>query len=172
MKPSAGRSAGGSPPRVRGTGKPARRSGATYRITPARAGNSTSKKLKSSKVEDHPRACGEQSDGRGLGEVHCGSPPRVRGTVAVPQDADGKFRITPARAGNRRKSASCAGGYGDHPRACGEQLLCLLPCHSTLGSPPRVRGTGIFSGVVCEQEGITPARAGNRIHIRHLREHN
>ena len=70
----------GSPPRVRGTGEPGAPGEIAYRITPARAGNSSTCPSNRPPSWDHPRACGEQP----LKECECprrpGSPPRVRGT--------------------------------------------------------------------------------------------
>ena len=51
------------------------------RITPAHAGNRQTAKEFLRANEDHPRACGEQALGHGLGGRLGGSPPRMRGTV-------------------------------------------------------------------------------------------
>ena len=50
----------------------------------------------------------------------------------------------------------------DHPRACGEQNIFPSISIFLLGSPPRVRGTALFSRTTSRNIGITPARAGNR----------
>ena len=70
-------------------------------------------------------------------------------------------RITPADAGNREGSRPFGRSPEDHPRGCGEQLLCLLNllCHD--GSPPRMRGTGLETLFDSLLQGITPADAGN-----------
>ena len=71
-------------------------------------------------------------------------------------------RITPAYAGKSALScSSCPCGW-DHPRVCGEKCLpirCLTP---TPGSPPRVRGKGVWNLTVVLFTGITPACAGKR----------
>ena len=51
----------GSPPRVRGKRSPARAARRGRRITPARAGKTSSDKEFIGKQEDHPRACGENN---------------------------------------------------------------------------------------------------------------
>ena len=49
----------------------------------------------------------------------------------------------------------------DHPRACGEQQgVHLVSCQS-VGSSPRVRGTGRSRPSADGADGIIPARAGN-----------
>ena len=49
----------------------------------------------------------------------------------------------------------------DHPRVCGEQGGVLPAGNSLIGSPPRVRGTGIGRRIALSTRGITPACAGN-----------
>ena len=56
-----------------------------------------------------------------------GSPPHARGTrektgITVPED-----RITPACAGNTRKTESIQPLHQDHPRMRGEHTLSLSP---------------------------------------------
>ena len=113
-------------------------------------------------VEDHPRACGEQSAPAGPCGPLMGSLPRVRGTgrgLGAGQPVPG---ITPARAGNRESWFTGLSQRRDHPRACGEQTLPHSPHPLRRGSPPRVRGTDVDIFELPESIGITPARAGNR----------
>ncbi len=91
----------GSPPRVRGTGRLDALQGRPGRITPARAGNSTSGIHPGPYAKDHPRACGEQCTTQRAIDSVKGSPPRVRGTALIPVVSRNSLRITPARAGNR-----------------------------------------------------------------------
>ena len=49
----------------------------------------------------------------------------------------------------------------DHPRVCGEHHLLALFWASTLGSPPRMRGTQLPASLRYISHGITPAYAGN-----------
>ena len=111
----------GSPPRVRGTEERRVKPDKEARITPACAGNSGSLDALLHGTTDHPRVCGEQDDQR----ISCvearGSPPRVRGTVAAPLNFRLVDGITPACAGNRRRSYFMTGLPPDHPRVCGEQ---------------------------------------------------
>jgi len=49
-------------------------------ITPAYAGNTDIKYVKSAVDGDHPRVCGEHLESLGCFAVVVGSPPRMRGT--------------------------------------------------------------------------------------------
>ena len=69
-------------------------------------------------------------------------------------------RITPAHAG---KSLVCFReifGIRDHPRACGEKLLCGFCVSCRLGSPPRMRGKEQDHTAPYPDRRITPAHAG------------
>ena len=115
----------GSPPRVRGTGKPRRVQDVLLRITPACAGNRQNGVDASRFVEDHPRVCGEQTRLARQRAICGGSPPRVRGTVHAPFLAKSCSRITPACAGNSTAEHANKQTGKDHPRVCGEQQVIV-----------------------------------------------
>ena len=115
------RSAQGSPPRVRGTDFPITLSISPLGITPACAGNSSSKRLGVDTGKDHPRVCGEQFSEREFAIEAIGSPPRVRGTEWCEENDLLSPRITPACAGNRVGARENHRTDKDHPRVCGEQ---------------------------------------------------
>ena len=94
-----------------------------------------------------------------------GSPPRVRGTVALYARGRCKGGITPACAGNRFETETPGHRGRDHPRVCGEQKRVSSGSGGWLGSPPRVRGTVSPFLIWRARPGITPACAGNRIHL-------
>ena len=131
----------GSPPRVRGTDPEYPEVEAPPGITPACAGNRYSHHMKTIRLRDHPRVCGEQIVEDGGRNIDEGSPPRVRGTGFPSPAHDILFGITPACAGNRRWRACPPPMVTDHPRVCGEQSRLCFCCCSRWGSPPRVRGT-------------------------------
>ena len=151
----------GSPPRVRGTAYIIRIHACKRRITPACAGNSLAGIAKPVSKTDHPRVCGEQHSIFLALALYVGSPPRVRGTALPWRKCNASRRITPACAGNRRRSHRGVASIQDHPRVCGEQALPPASVFKEEGSPPRVRGTVQldFAGLNCAR--ITPACAGN-----------
>ena len=69
----------GSPPRMRGKRQHDSVCGAQGRITPAHAGKTRNVALIARANTDHPRACGENQDGRCCMSGIGGSPPRMRG---------------------------------------------------------------------------------------------
>ena len=68
--------------------------------------------------------------------------------------------LIPARAGKtdalarRRKMATA------HPRACGENRHVIQSAAPTPGSSPRVRGKHRVGGLLGDDAGLIPARAG------------
>ena len=152
----------GSPPRVRGKEQPVKDKGVRLGITPARAGKRPLPLSCPIRSRDHPRACGEKAVRRIDRPSGLGSPPRVRGKAPRRGSAYRRGRITPARAGKRMVDPTIRRGARDHPRACGEKLPAMHQKAGIWGSPPRVRGKVVRSGVRCVGIGITPARAGKR----------
>ena len=110
-------------------------------ITPAHAGNTVSM----------ARAAG----------ADLGSPPRMRGIPDADVAASPALGITPAHAGNTSLVKLSSNRCRDHPRACGE-YCCLWGIRPyRKGSPPRMRGIPVRSGISGRLIGITPAHAGN-----------
>ena len=132
------------------------------RITPACAGNSLPKGIKTGRKKDHPRVCGEQQRLTSFLRGISGSPPRVRGTAAQAADSITVTRITPACAGNSNPELLFTMICKDHPRVCGEQVLDMMLARRMAGSPPRVRGTVPRITAQAADSRITPACAGNR----------
>ena len=160
IQTAAGLAAWGSPPRVRGKeSKPAKR-WESVRITPACAGKRRRTGCGQCRAGDHPRVCGEKMAMHPSARKLPGSPPRVRGKARSLRKKPLQGRITPACAGKRCIAHRPAPSLQDHPRVCGEkprpQPMPLLP----LGSPPRVRGKGLFGPAGSKARGITPACAG------------
>ena len=89
----------GSPPRMRGKDLLIEHCLFTEGITPAYAGKSRYLMRKSGEQKDHPRVCGEKELRQAIAVQHIGSPPRMRGKVAMFCRAVRAHRITPAYAG-------------------------------------------------------------------------
>ena len=151
----------GSSPRVRGAVLCRAGSPAGPGIIPARAGSSFVARSMTFATWDHPRACGEQDVYAIANELFEGSSPRVRGAVEAVPNALNSSGIIPARAGSRPSGRGGRVDHGDHPRACGEQLMAARTVPMTAGSSPRVRGAAVHHRHAHGGEGIIPARAGS-----------
>ena len=173
----------GSPPRMRGKVDKHDPKRGQHRITPAYAGKSLYVGLNFAQTEgspprmrgkvikctwgwyvpmDHPRVCGEKVCFSFRPTAFLGSPPRMRGKGSRPIFPTGRLRITPAYAGKRPSGSGQIATMRDHPRVCGEKLVCRRLSCPCAGSPPRMRGKVRSSetGWMCTR--ITPAYAGKR----------
>ena len=90
------------------------------------------------------------------------SPPRMRGKVSGNGRRFHRHGITPAYAGKRKEAGRARRVWRDHPRVCGEKSFSSEEPCQMWGSPPRMRGKGIFRHRVALHRGITPACAGKR----------
>ena len=95
------------PPPMRGKGGISRNVIFHCRITPAYAEKRSSTSFKISSYQDHPRLCGEKRTECYTKSAAWGSPPPMRGKVAVMHWFAMMQRITPAYAGKRRSPGSC-----------------------------------------------------------------
>ena len=131
----------GSPPPTRGTRQKYSIFAVRFRITPAYAGNTHSRKSCSYTFWDHPRLRGEHGCQRPFHRVYAGSPPPTRGTLLNACLWAHKAGITPAYAGNTLSGTSNLCLSQDHPRLRGEHATYLGERASLWGSPPPTRGT-------------------------------
>ena len=155
----------GSPPPMRGKGREILDSVVTKRITPAHAGKSYLPAFKQPFKKDHPRPCGEKGDYCTLGGCYIGSPPPMRGKVTTVFCTCPLARITPAHAGKSVARALVALRGEDHPRPCGEKVVCVCAHLLLPGSPPPMRGKAPDEPTVYGGFRITPAHAGKSFHI-------
>ena len=130
----------GSPPRMRGKAEHPSYFSSFFRITPAYAGKSAYTACGCGSAGDHPRMCGEKLQVLDSIDLRSGSPPHVRGKVAVQSSNSHQFRITPACAGKSICSALYHSFDWDHPRMCGEKMGKGHLLGHRQGSPPHVRG--------------------------------
>ena len=134
----------GSPPHARGKGTKTRQLWKSWRITPARAGKSTSTRIGAEAPGDHPRTRGEKLGSQPISCPHPGSPPHARGKDHYRWRVGHPVGITPARAGKSGSKALRQSWSEDHPRTRGEKFLLLDFSGCCLGSPPHARGKGSF----------------------------
>ena len=117
----------GSPPRMRGKVTSWQDFVSSKRITPAYAGKSLAVSVLCGVGRDHPRVCGEKAYINAAMDGGVGSPPHVRGKGGEEMTMKPEYRITPACAGKRRRTACPASLSPDHPRVCGEKRRHDLP---------------------------------------------
>ena len=130
----------GSPPQVRGKPKYQELTTTMTGITPAGAGK-TIKDLQNKTTRwDHPRRCGENYEYHLYRAFRKGSPPQVRGKLKDVIIEPVEIGITPAGAGKTPVRASFSRRIWDHPRRCGENENIPFKEHTSIGSPPQVRG--------------------------------
>ena len=112
--------------------------------------------------QDHPRLCGEKTDACSAAVKALGSPPPMRGKGVHAEPSAAVIGITPAYAGKRLLLPVGSRLLEDHPRLCGEKLLCFYFPALRQGSPPPMRGKVLFLHILAGHLGITPAYAGKR----------
>ena len=71
--------------------------------------------------------------------------------------------ITPAHAGKSFNNFFAVFVIGDHPRTCGEKIVCLSKPSRKSGSPPHMRGKGCCNLIRFHNLRITPAHAGKSV---------
>ena len=150
----------GSPPRVRGKLTFSSTRVLRKGITPACAGKTCLSRNETGDSRDHPRVCGENGHVLRAGDIGRGSPPRVRGKLALFVALVEMGGITPACAGKTQLPCTHCGVQRDHPRVCGENSCGRFIRRPDMGSPPRVRGKLIPFLLSNRDHGITPACAG------------
>ena len=107
--------------------------------------------------------CGEKFPSKLLSVVILGSPPHVRGKVALIVLIQSAIGITPACAGKSFALHFFRFEVRDHPRMCGEKFRMSLLAGLGTGSPPHVRGKVFCSAIAFACAGITPACAGKSL---------
>ena len=157
----AGAGISGSAPRARGTPKTPGCPTAKRRISPACAGNTERRYPRERCTKDQPRVRGEHHDVSNLSASYSGSAPRARGTPRQVRDLDGDGRISPACAGNTRRTCGPWHRPPDQPRVRGEHLVAVTQDAIPFGSAPRARGTRSRERYHARFIRISPACAGN-----------
>ena len=134
-----------------------------YGITPAYAGKTLIPSTKLFASINHPRVCGENPLFCGQYRLKSGSPPRMRGKRSEIMVIEPCYRITPAYAGKTQNTNVRCALYVDHPRGCGENEPVFPSGDPAPGSPPRMRGKPLETGLFSVLSGITPAYAGKTL---------
>ena len=110
--------------------------------------------------KDHPRLCGEKIFFMINSSMFLGSPPPMRGKGPVGVFRVRNIGITPAYAGKSNIILCVRITTKDHPRLCGEKLDAASFAFAGAGSPPPMRGKGVWELSLAQVYRITPAYAG------------
>ena len=94
-------------------------------IIPAYAGNTRLQRCQRGRCRDHPRVCGEHCDALPPAFPSAGSSPRMRGTPMRSVPRFFRSGIIPAYAGNTCSAERSISAIWDHPRVCGEHMMCM-----------------------------------------------
>ncbi len=116
----------------------------------------------------YPRSRGEQKEIYEIDPIQCGLSPLSRGTGLALILECRDVRFIPALAGNRPPSTSGQAVTSVYPRSRGEQSDAPAAGNLTSGLSPLSRGTDDLSGQTNVARRFIPARAGNRVALRHL----
>ena len=130
------------------------------RIIPARAGFTSTVRLRQVRATDHPRSRGVYETWSTSTGSRAGSSPLARGLLAPALRITGPPRIIPARAGFTRKELIMRRIEQDHPRSRGVYRTTGRGRPAAEGSSPLARGLPGDRGDRPAGGGIIPARAG------------
>ena len=151
----------GSSPLARGTRSSCRSLSVSFRLIPARAGNTAEAGTAIVGWTAHPRSRGEHRRRRLLCALASGSSPLARGTRVHLFLYDLPRRLIPARAGNTFGLGSARPSLPAHPRSRGEHFARGSTRSNHLGSSPLARGTLYGINTCYAVFRLIPARAGN-----------
>ena len=151
----------GSSPLARGTHGGQGVGKTTWRLIPARAGNTCRIFSPLNSKGAHPRSRGEHTRPMSLNLLSGGSSPLARGTQPRHRLVVEHRGLIPARAGNTLYTSRAGSVVRAHPRSRGEHRSSALQMSSNSGSSPLARGTQVECSADEFKLGLIPARAGN-----------
>ena len=130
----------GTSPRMRG--KPAEKVTVQElkRNIPAYAGKTTIARCLACCHQEHPRVCGENCTRQPLTPSWLGTSPRMRGKLKTTKPPVTRHGNIPAYAGKTDSPNISSKSRWEHPRVCGENLLCRPNDMHKDGTSPRMRG--------------------------------
>ena len=131
-----------------------------FRIIPAHAGQTRPISSTCLEPQDHPRACGANSEAELDKVISQGSSPRMRGKRGQHRVLCAGSWIIPAHAGQTSHHPRIAVPATDHPRACGANVMWHHSDARHNGSSPRMRGKPYVPLDMKPADRIIPAHAG------------
>ena len=137
----------------------------SFRITPAYAGITTSKRRQVPKRKDHPRLRGYYILLIVEIKILIGSPPLTRVLRSFGEEVYKIGGITPAYAGTTKLEGKSFRRQRDHPRLRGYYFTMIAICKLGSGSPPLTRVLQFKRILTFLFNRITPAYAGTTVNI-------
>ena len=159
-----------SPPLARGAPDPFARQSNSEGLTPACAGSTCARPVRSRLARTHPRLRGEHCDHVIPNDDHADSPPLARGARRGAGFALAGQGLTPACAGSTRGHTTRAPGSWTHPRLRGEHTDDAEHVARGGDSPPLARGAPKPCSRAPNMIGLTPLARGARS-CEHLNRH-
>ena len=151
----------GSSPLARGTPACGVAGSGHFGVIPARAGNTTTRRIYRASTGGHPRSRGEHLTHGVIPWYRPGSSPLARGTPGPLNLLRQLRRVIPARAGNTVPPQSWTYAQRGHPRSRGEHGVAIIGPDVPPGSSPLARGTRTHTHIRPPLVWVIPARAGN-----------
>ena len=151
----------GSSPHTRGAPAGLPGSARLWRIIPAYAGSTSSRRSRKPSLSDHPRIRGEHKIMPNLRRISHGSSPHTRGALTLSEMRPVIFGIIPAYAGSTPGRRWCGPPPPDHPRIRGEHVIITCPVPVARGSSPHTRGAHHPAHSSPTDTRIIPAYAGS-----------
>ena len=155
-----GGDAAGPPPHARGSPAPAHARASSTRPTPACAGITCRRGVRTWRRRAHPRMRGDHFVRTSMPIAVTGPPPHERGSLLTGSAGIGGPRPTPACAGITGTATRCGVARRAHPRMRGDHFSQAPARRRTLGPPPHARGSLRAVERDPVGDGPTPACAG------------
>ena len=155
--------AAGSAPHARGTRDAFDHVTASYRFSPACAGNTKRQARQWHKRPVQPRMRGEHVSSAAGIVTSYGSAPHARGTLCTQHIFQKIVRFSPACAGNTASGSSQSRWWTVQPRMRGEHRSARQCRTVDYGSAPHARGTRCKAFARLQPSRFSPACAGNTL---------
>ena len=131
-----------------------------FRLIPAHAGKTLTRRPSRSRARAHPRSLGENHARRCQPHAPSGSSPLTRGKHDGPHRSIRRIRLIPAHAGKTILATYRLLPIRAHPRSLGENTMVRTEASAEFGSSPLTRGKRVQLHHAADRTGLIPAHAG------------
>ena len=131
-----------------------------FRLIPAHAGKTLTRRPSRSRARAHPRSLGENHARRCQPHAPSGSSPLTRGKHDGPHRSIRRIRLIPAHAGKTILATYRLLPIRAHPRSLGENTMVRTEASAEFGSSPLTRGKLDPAFETSAESRLIPAHAG------------